>query len=173
MFFKKGFTLIELLVVISIIGLLSSVILAAVSTARARAADTAVKQDLLEIANQAELVYQNTNSYDTLFGTDAQGNPTRAQQIFNAAMVSGHAGSAFVVDPAEGSALSCGPDDQVPWYVYVRLKSDPNTIWLVDGTGVSQKEDLPSNVSLTGCVTSTPVNPDLNPNNTGTSPGIN
>lgn len=50
----NGFTLIELLVVISIIALLSSVVLSSLNTARARAADSAVKADLKQIFTQAQ-----------------------------------------------------------------------------------------------------------------------
>ncbi len=67
MFFKnKGFTLIELLVVISMIGLLSSIVLASLSTARVRAADTAIKADLKGIATSAEVEASNMNGrYNT------------------------------------------------------------------------------------------------------------
>ncbi len=60
----KGFTLIELLVVIAIIGILSSVVLASLNTARNKGADTAVKSNLAGARAQAELFYDaNTNAY--------------------------------------------------------------------------------------------------------------
>jgi prepilin-type N-terminal cleavage/methylation domain-containing protein len=62
----KGFTLIELLVVIAIIGILSSVVLASLNSARNKGADAAVKSNLSGIRAQAELVYDSAtpNSYD-------------------------------------------------------------------------------------------------------------
>ncbi len=48
---KKGFTLIELLVVISIIGVLSSVVLASVTQARDAAREARAKQEIREIRN--------------------------------------------------------------------------------------------------------------------------
>jgi len=64
---KKGFTLIELLVVIAIIGILSSVVLASLNTARAKGADAAIKSNLANARAQAELFYNdNTNSYLTV-----------------------------------------------------------------------------------------------------------
>ena len=56
---KRGFTLIELLVVISIIGLLSSVVLASVNTARKRAADSKHIQALGQLKRAMELYYDN------------------------------------------------------------------------------------------------------------------
>lgn len=54
---KKGFTLIELLVVIAIIGILSSVVLASLNTARGKGSDAAATEDLNNLRAQAELRY--------------------------------------------------------------------------------------------------------------------
>ncbi|MFH1522242.1 MAG: type II secretion system protein [Patescibacteria group bacterium] len=60
---KKGFTLIELLVVISIIGLLSSMAVYAINSARVKARDTKRKADLKQIQLAIELFYDATGSY--------------------------------------------------------------------------------------------------------------
>ncbi len=57
-----GFTLIELLVVVSIISLLSSIVLAAVASARAKARDVVFIQSALELRNAIEL-YKNDHGY--------------------------------------------------------------------------------------------------------------
>jgi prepilin-type N-terminal cleavage/methylation domain-containing protein len=54
---NRGFTLIELLVVIAIIGILSSVVLASLNTARDKGADAAAKANLNNARAQAELFY--------------------------------------------------------------------------------------------------------------------
>ena len=50
-FTTEGFTLIELMVVISIIGVLSSIVIVSVSTARSKARDALIRRNVKEITN--------------------------------------------------------------------------------------------------------------------------
>lgn len=63
---SRGFTLIELLVVIAIIGVLSSVVLASLNTARLRARDSAVKTGARQFATLMHLEHTETGSYANL-----------------------------------------------------------------------------------------------------------
>lgn len=74
---SKGFTLIELLVVISIIGLLSSVVLASLNTARVKARDARRKADLAQIRTALHLYYdKNGHWIETGSGCGHSGNGT-------------------------------------------------------------------------------------------------
>jgi len=68
---QRGFTLIELLVVIAIIGLLATVVLVSLNTARAKARDTKRVADLKQIQLAVEMFYDTTGSYPL----DAPCNP--------------------------------------------------------------------------------------------------
>jgi len=63
-----GFTLIELMVVISIIGLLSSIILAGLNSAKKKAQDAAIISDLRNFISQAELFRTVTDGHSTVNG---------------------------------------------------------------------------------------------------------
>jgi type II secretion system protein G len=60
---QKGFTLIELLVVIAIVGILSSVVLASLNIARAKARDAKRLSDLKQIQAALAMFYSDNGAY--------------------------------------------------------------------------------------------------------------
>jgi prepilin-type N-terminal cleavage/methylation domain-containing protein len=69
---KKGFTLIELLVVVAIIGLLSSVVLASLNSARSKARDAKRKEDFHTMQLAFQLYY---DKYGVMPTVPAGGGP--------------------------------------------------------------------------------------------------
>jgi len=135
---NKGFTLIELLVVVAIIGILASVVLASLNTARAKGANAAIKANLANIRAQAELVYDATGSaYGTAANASSCSAPTAGSVFANATIaaaltsaIASSGGTSFC-----GSSISSGS----AWVASVQLKTaeGSNTHWCVDSTGVS------------------------------------
>ena len=60
---KKGFTLIELLIVVAIIGLLSTLAVVALGSARVKARDSKRLADLKQLQTALELYYTDQNAY--------------------------------------------------------------------------------------------------------------
>jgi prepilin-type N-terminal cleavage/methylation domain-containing protein len=76
---KRGFTLIELLVVIAIIGILSSVVLASLNTARSKGTDAKIQSEIRSIAVNAEIWYDNNgNTYGSATTTACTGTAVQA-----------------------------------------------------------------------------------------------
>ena len=65
----RGFTLIELLVVIAIIGVLASVVLASLNTARVKGRDAARASDIKSLKTALEFYYDDHGGYPTSNGT--------------------------------------------------------------------------------------------------------
>ncbi len=79
---KKGFTLIELLVVIAIIGLLSTLAVVALGSAREKARDSKRLSDLKQVQTALELYYTDQGDYPTAATAVTLGSATAA--CFNA-----------------------------------------------------------------------------------------
>ncbi len=108
---KRGFTLIELLVVISIIGLLASVILASVNSARSKSRDARRVSDLSQMQNALELYYSTNGSYPNL--SICESVPIVGFTSWNtcwATLLSGYI-SAMPVDPTNSTTT-------YNWYSY-------------------------------------------------------
>ncbi len=129
---NKGFTLIELLVVIAIIGILSSVVLASLNSARNKGNDAKVKSQLSSLRNAAEVYYGNTGGYgppavhcgDGMFADEDSGMAAYTDLVNNY---------------PRGTSMECNSSDTE--YAVEATLNTSGKYWCVDSAGNSRPED--------------------------------
>jgi prepilin-type N-terminal cleavage/methylation domain-containing protein len=133
---SKGFTLIELLVVIAIIGILASIILASLATARGKGSDAKAEEQLGNMRAQAQL-YTGTGA---AVGTAAAviACPTTGTNLFGDTASTNSLASLFGGITTSYCYSTLGqPSAGAAWAVVVGLNTGS---WCVDSTGQSKAE---------------------------------
>ena len=138
---QAGFTLIELLVVIAIIGILASVILASLNSARAKGTDAAVKSDLENARPQAEIYYDAKNgTYAGVCSTATSATPGGIQTMLADAASKNNTTYSTAFAAAGSATLTMCHDNAAGWAVSAPMKSTTgnNQYWCVDSTGKAE-----------------------------------
>ncbi len=140
---NKGFTLIELLVVIAIIGILSSVVLASLTTARSKGKDAAIQSQLSSARAQAELYYSTTGSGKYQTGATLISSCTDTATLFGGGNGLGKLLTAIT------TTKQCNVSaDGASWAVAASGETS-GTTYCVDNTGV-MRDSNSSSVKYTG-----------------------
>ena len=145
---NKGFTLIELLVVIAIIGILASITLSSLNSARDKGADALVKSNLKTIANEAAIFFDDHGNDYSGMCDDLKivGTLSGAKAAVSETQTPGGLGDGDCqVDAATGSA----------WAAWVNLKSASTSAYCSDSTGKSLI--IPTQDSTAAPVTACPL----------------
>ncbi|HNP75381.1 MAG TPA: type II secretion system protein [bacterium] len=135
---RKGFTLIELLIVIAIIGILSSLAIVSLSSARDKAKDAQIKSDLSQFRTYMTITYSNGEFDNATPGLDQS---TNEFSLVSPAL--SHP------DSSMDYAIVIGPDENGTanrrWAAYAPLLDPAGEYFCADSAGTAfQTNTLPT-----------------------------
>jgi type IV pilus assembly protein PilA len=148
---QKGFTLIELLVVIAIIGILSSIVIASLNSARTKGAVSAAKSGAAQLRTQSEVYYDGLGAgtgYATSSTCAISANGTTAS---GTATTLGPTGCLFGDTTVQSQMKQMGANtatvvignvsaDFQKWAVSTTLKGSGNIYYCVDNSGNTKEQ---------------------------------
>ena len=125
---SRGFTLIELLVVIAIIGVLSSVVLASLNTARTRSRDVSRIAIVKQVQNALALYHLDNGQYPAITENECGGTEgyTTSNNNFMQSLVTGRYLPSYPVDPGNlNCAIQYYKISNDVYYMFYRLEAGP------------------------------------------------
>lgn len=145
--FTRGFTLIELLVVIAIIGILSSVVLVSLNSARNKGNFAKVQAQAVQVRTAAENYFSSNNSYGTATAT--------CNNMF-ADAGSGMSTYTNSANYPAGTSFTCGSSGTAYAFAATYTGTTPTSYVCVDSTGKSYSTTTAAAIAGVGS-NSTPV----------------
>ncbi len=140
---NRGFTLIELLVVIAIIGLLASIVMVSLNSARAKGRDANRQATLHQLRNALELYATSVGTYPTTFSGGGPSSAADYWQICDGTHINNTGSAAWIPNlaptyiptlPKDPLNKSCGSAGTGYGIVYTYISNGTDYLLMAYGT---------------------------------------